>query len=189
MERTVNALRVNGVSENTLTIVTSDNGPWLMHERYAGSAGPFNGGKFTLQEGGVRMFAVAHWPARIQHNGTVSTEVHQNTLPLVHSHTHVHTCEQHIHTCVQVRTRAHNHPCGTSRENYFTSIFSFLSFPPHNVFICFTLSSPQILGPLDCGFVTNLYGSGRSTYSPPNCRHALGWSGHVWRRNQRKVFE
>ena len=177
------------MSENTLTIVTSDNGPWLMHERYAGSTGPFKGGKFTLQEGGVRMFAVAHWPGGIQHNGTVSTEVHQNTLPLVHSHTHVHTCEQHIHTRVHVcittpvalRVR-------TALRHFFCSFFLFPRIKFY-VIICFTLSSPQILGPLDRGFITNLYGSGRSTYSPPNCRHVLGWSGHVWRRNQREMFE
>ena len=55
------ALRDAGIEENTLVIFTSDNGP----EFPPGSAGPFHGGKGWPTEGGVRVPAVARWPARI----------------------------------------------------------------------------------------------------------------------------
>mmetsp|Transcript_52988 Transcript_52988/g.67923 ORF Transcript_52988/g.67923 Transcript_52988/m.67923 type:complete len:750 (+) Transcript_52988:765-3014(+) len=50
------------VSDNTLTIVMSDNGPWLTQEAMGGSPFPFRGGKFSTNEGGVRVFCVMHWP-------------------------------------------------------------------------------------------------------------------------------
>jgi uncharacterized sulfatase len=52
--------------ENTLVIVTSDNGPW-----YEGSAGGLRGRKFDVYEGGVREPFVAQWPGQIP-AGTVS---------------------------------------------------------------------------------------------------------------------
>lgn len=61
--RVVEALDHAGVKENTLTIVTSDNGPWLRQGAMGGSPAPFRGGKFTTLEGGFRVFAVVHWPA------------------------------------------------------------------------------------------------------------------------------
>lgn len=50
------------VFANTLTIVTSDNGPWLSQDAMGGSPLPFRGGKFSTNEGGVRVFCIAHWP-------------------------------------------------------------------------------------------------------------------------------
>lgn len=52
----VSALERHGVDSSTLTFVTSDNGPWLAQGQHGGSSGPFRGGKFTLQEGGIRVF-------------------------------------------------------------------------------------------------------------------------------------
>ena len=48
---------------NTLTVVTSDNGPWLRQGSMSGSPWPYRGGKFSLLEGGVRVFCIMHWPA------------------------------------------------------------------------------------------------------------------------------
>lgn len=59
------AFLCGGAAANTLTIVTSDNGPQRQWGPYGGSGGPFRGGKFEATEGGLRVFAVFHWPGRI----------------------------------------------------------------------------------------------------------------------------
>ncbi|SDS36171.1 sulfatase family protein [Microlunatus soli] len=48
------------LSDNTLVIVTSDNGPW-----FEGSTGGLRGRKGESYEGGIRMPFVARWPAEI----------------------------------------------------------------------------------------------------------------------------
>ena len=61
-------LEERGLADNTLIIITSDNGP---HAEGGGdpigisAAGPFRGGKRDLTEGGLRMPFIAHWPGRI----------------------------------------------------------------------------------------------------------------------------
>jgi arylsulfatase A-like enzyme len=63
------------LTDNTLIIVTSDNGPVLDNGYRDGSveevnghkpAGPLRGGKSSLYEGGTRMPFLASWPARIK---------------------------------------------------------------------------------------------------------------------------
>ncbi len=54
------ALRKFGVADDTLLIITSDNGPW-----YQGSAGAVRGRKNMVFEGGPRVPFIAHWPGRI----------------------------------------------------------------------------------------------------------------------------
>ena len=63
--RIVDALDSAGITENTLLIFTSDNGPW-----YEGSAGDFRGRKGQSFEGGFRVPFIAVWPGRIP-GGTV----------------------------------------------------------------------------------------------------------------------
>ncbi len=74
-----------GLSENTLVIFTSDNGPTS-----AGGADPdfFNGNsdyrgiKFTLYEGGVRCPMIARWPGRIEAGSeTDHVSAHWDVLP------------------------------------------------------------------------------------------------------------
>jgi len=67
------ALRDMGLDENTLVIFMSDNGP-VIPPRGPGSAGPWSGGKFSCEEGGVRVPAIMRWPARIA-PGRVVNEV------------------------------------------------------------------------------------------------------------------
>lgn len=50
-----------GVSENTFTLFTSDNGPVE-----PGSSGGFRGGKGTLWEGGIRLPGIVRWPRKIK---------------------------------------------------------------------------------------------------------------------------
>jgi arylsulfatase A-like enzyme len=59
------ALEKHGLTDNTLLIYTSDNGPWLSYGNHAGSAGPLREGKGTAFEGGVRVPCVARWPGKI----------------------------------------------------------------------------------------------------------------------------
>jgi uncharacterized sulfatase len=58
--RILDLLSDRGLTENTLVIVTSDNGPW-----FEGSTGGLRGRKIETWEGGLRMPFVAQWPGQI----------------------------------------------------------------------------------------------------------------------------
>jgi uncharacterized sulfatase len=62
--RIIEALHRAGVAENTLVIVTSDNGPW-----FEGSPGGLRGRKGQSYEGGFRVPFIAWWPGRIEGGG------------------------------------------------------------------------------------------------------------------------
>ena len=53
------------LTDNTMVIFTSDNGPWLNKGLEGGSEGPFKGGKFTCWEGGFREPCIISWPGTI----------------------------------------------------------------------------------------------------------------------------
>ena len=61
----MDALKKNGVSENTMVIFTSDNGPWLNYGDHAGLAHPLREGKGTMFEGGCRVPTLMQWPGVI----------------------------------------------------------------------------------------------------------------------------
>jgi arylsulfatase A-like enzyme len=63
--RVMEALRRNGLEENTWVIFTSDNGPWLSYGDHAGSAFPLREGKGTDWEGGTREPCIMRWPGKI----------------------------------------------------------------------------------------------------------------------------
>ncbi len=63
-----------GLSENTLVMFTSDNGPWMRMGLDGGNAGFLRGAKGDTWEGGMREPFIARWKNRIQ-PGTVSSEV------------------------------------------------------------------------------------------------------------------
>jgi len=63
-----------GLSDNTLVIFMSDNGPWLPFKLNGGSAGLLRGGKGSNWEGGQRVPFLAKWPAQIP-AGRVCREV------------------------------------------------------------------------------------------------------------------
>jgi arylsulfatase A len=63
-----------GLSENTLVIFTSDNGPWITQNQNGGSAGLLRGAKGDTWEGGMREPFIAKWPGHIP-AGTISMEV------------------------------------------------------------------------------------------------------------------
>jgi arylsulfatase A len=67
------ALERHRLTDDTLVIFLSDNGPWLSYGDHAGSAFPLREGKGTSWEGGVRVPCIMRWPQRIP-AGTVSEQ-------------------------------------------------------------------------------------------------------------------
>lgn len=63
-----------GLSENTLVIVTSDNGPWRNFGNYAGSSGGLREAKMTVFEGGQRVPCLMKWKGKIQ-EGTICNKL------------------------------------------------------------------------------------------------------------------
>jgi len=53
------------LTENTLVVFTSDNGPWKLMGDAGGSAGGLREGKQFTFEGGMRVPAIAYWPGSI----------------------------------------------------------------------------------------------------------------------------
>ena len=72
--RVLDALKANGVDDNTLVIFTSDNGPWLIKRDHGGSAKPLRDGKGSSYEGGQRVPCVMRWPGKIK-AGTECAEI------------------------------------------------------------------------------------------------------------------
>ncbi len=68
--RLFKALDDLGLSENTLVLFSSDNGPEDIHIKGAGhsgvgTTGPFRGRKRSLYDGGVRMPGIIRWPGKV----------------------------------------------------------------------------------------------------------------------------
>ena len=61
------------LTNDTLVIVASDNGPWLTYGNHAGSSGGLREGKGTSWDGGVRVPCIMRWPGKIP-TGSVCRE-------------------------------------------------------------------------------------------------------------------
>src|SRR5690606_21513988 len=58
-------LQQEGLDQNTIVVVTSDNGPWLSYRTHGGSAGLLKAGKGMTWEGGMRVPAIFWGPGAI----------------------------------------------------------------------------------------------------------------------------
>ena len=63
--RILAAIDDRGLTEDTLVIFSSDNGPWLSYGDHAGSTGGLREGKGTTFEGGVRVPFIARMPGTL----------------------------------------------------------------------------------------------------------------------------
>lgn len=57
----MSTLRELGLEENTLVILTSDNGPWIAYGNHAGSTGGLREAKATTFDGGNRIPCIMYW--------------------------------------------------------------------------------------------------------------------------------
>lgn len=70
-------LREQGIEENTLVILTSDNGPWALYGNHAGSSGGLREAKANTFNGGTRVPCIIYWKGQIQPAG-VCNQVYSN---------------------------------------------------------------------------------------------------------------
>ena len=71
------ALREDGLDENTLVVLTSDNGPWTSYGNHAGAT-PFREAKGTGFDGGTRSACIMRYPGKMEEGkiaaGSASTK-------------------------------------------------------------------------------------------------------------------
>jgi arylsulfatase A-like enzyme len=93
----IDLLDKNGLSGNTLLIVTSDNGPWLSFGNHAGSSGGLREGKGTAWDGGTRVPCFIRWPGKVA-AGSVCNQLLTNmdVLPTIIAAAHASLPKQKI---------------------------------------------------------------------------------------------
>jgi arylsulfatase A-like enzyme len=75
----LDAVDALGISENTLFIFASDNGPEFRRP-WRGTAGPWSGTYHTAMEGGLRVPLIVRWPGHVQAGRVTDEMVHVTDL-------------------------------------------------------------------------------------------------------------
>ncbi|MDG2342010.1 MAG: sulfatase [Cytophagales bacterium] len=83
----IKSIESNNLSENTLIIFTSDNGPWLNFGNHAGSTGGLREGKGTSFEGGQRVPTVMMWDGVIP-KGKIANQL-SSTIDILPTIAHI----------------------------------------------------------------------------------------------------
>ena len=65
----LDALDDHELSDRTIVVFASDNGPWLSYGDHAGTTGGLREGKGTTFEGGVRVPCIIRWPGHVPAGG------------------------------------------------------------------------------------------------------------------------
>lgn len=73
----VRTVRELGLEENTLIVITSDNGPWANYGNHAGSAAGLREAKATTFDGGNRVPCIMYWKGHTQ-PGTICNKLASN---------------------------------------------------------------------------------------------------------------
>ena len=75
--RVLDKIEESGLTENTIVVFTSDNGPWLSYGNHSGSSGIYREGKGTTWEGGVRVPSIIKFP-----NGLKPSEIEEPIMAI-----------------------------------------------------------------------------------------------------------
>ena len=75
--RVLDKIEESGLTENTIVVFTSDNGPWLSYGNHSGSSGIYREGKGTTWEGGVRVPSIIKFP-----NGLKPSEIDEPIMAI-----------------------------------------------------------------------------------------------------------
>lgn len=95
--RLLEYLDQKGLSENTLVIFASDNGPWLSFKKNGGTAAPLRDGKFSHYEGGVRVPCIIRWKGTIPAGVTSDAIIAAiDFFPTIMHYAGCHSCGQSI---------------------------------------------------------------------------------------------
>ena len=81
--RILDALDEHGCADDTIVLLTSDNGPYLGRQQFAGGHfslrrynGPFRGQKSDVLEGGIRVPGIVRWPAGLPGGAECHAMIH-----------------------------------------------------------------------------------------------------------------
>lgn len=95
--RLLHYLEKRGLTENTMIIFSSDNGPWLSFNEEGGFAHPLRGGKFSYYEGGVRIPCIIRWKGTVPAGVTSDAIIASIDLfPTIMHYAGVHSFRQEI---------------------------------------------------------------------------------------------
>ena len=75
------SLESHGITNDTLVVFTSDNGPWLNYGNHAGDVGPLREAKGATWDGGVRVPCIMQWPGHI--DAGIATHELTSTLDIL----------------------------------------------------------------------------------------------------------
>jgi len=71
----MNTLEENGLTQNTMILFLSDNGPWIAYGNHGGATGGLKEGKETSYEGGIRSPLIVRYPREITAGQVINTPI------------------------------------------------------------------------------------------------------------------
>ena len=71
----MNTLKEHGLTQNTMVLFLSDNGPWIAYGNHGGSTGGLKEGKETSYEGGIRSPLIVRYPKEIAAGQVINTPI------------------------------------------------------------------------------------------------------------------